>query len=72
MAEDEELIRSDERKRVAGILTRYFVDGPATFRVLTYEYLEIDYGAGMDEGWLEFNNAVADHDKLVASGDRPA
>ena len=72
MADDEEAIRTNERKRVAGILTRYFIDGPATFRVLTYDYLELDYGAGMDEGWLEFNNAVADHDKRVAAGERPA
>lgn len=72
MTDDEEAIRADERKRIAGILTRYFVDGPATFRALTYECLELDYGAGMDEGWLEFTNAVADHDKLVAAGERPA
>ena len=72
MADDEEAIRTNERKRIADILTRYFIDGPATFRVLTYDYLELDYGAGMDEGWLEFNNAVADHDKRVVAGERPA
>ena len=72
MADDEEAIRTNERKRIADILTRYFIDGTATFRVLTYDDLELDYGAGMDEGWLEFNNAVADHDKRVAAGERPA
>ena len=61
--------RADERKRVADALRRYFEEGPGTFRSLL-EHLEIDYRTGMDEGWLDFNNAVARHDEKVASGER--
>jgi hypothetical protein len=69
--DDERTIRSDERKRIAAGLRRYFEEGPATYRVLL-EYIDVDYATGMDEGWLEFNNAVAAHDEKVATGERTA
>ena len=67
---DEADIRTDERKRVADALTRYFVEGAGTFRVLI-NYLGLDYHQGEEEGWFNFNNAVADHDAKVATGERP-
>jgi hypothetical protein len=66
---DENAVRSEERKRLANALRRYFEDGPSTYRGLL-DYIEVDYSTGMHEGWLEFNNAVVVHDGLVASGER--
>jgi hypothetical protein len=69
--DNEIAVRSDERRRIAGALRRYFEDGPGTYRVLL-DYIEADYATGMQEGWLEFNNAVAAHDEAVAANERPA
>jgi hypothetical protein len=62
-------IRAAERRRLADALRRYFDDGPSTFRGLL-DYLDLDYATAQLEGWLDFNNAVVEHDGKVASGER--
>ncbi len=60
---NESAIRSDERKRVAVALRRYFDEMPpllGTYRVLI-DYLGLDYRTGMEEGWLDLSNAMGDH-----------
>ena len=72
---DEAAIRSDERRRVAAALRRYFDDMPphlGTFRGLI-EYLDVDYRVGMDEGWLDLNDAMGRHsDRAIAWGGEPS
>lgn len=66
---NEDAVRHEERKRLANALRRYFEDGPSTYRGLL-DYVDVDYATGMSEGWLDFNNAVVEHDSKVASGER--
>jgi hypothetical protein len=56
---DPEQIRSEERKRIADALRRYFEEGPGTYRVLL-DYLQVEYATGVEEGWLDLNNAISD------------
>lgn len=58
-----------ERQRLADALRRYFEDGPSTFRALI-DYLDLDYATAQAEGWLDFNNAIVEHDAKVANGER--
>jgi hypothetical protein len=69
MEHPDDRVRADERKRIASALRRYFDEGPGTYRTLI-TYLELDYGDGIHEGWLDLNNAIAEHDAKVASGER--
>jgi len=61
-------IRADERRRIARALTSFFErEVPGTYRVLI-KHLGLDYTTGIDEGWHDFINAVADHDaRMLAS-----
>jgi len=69
--EANERIRSEERTRIAEALRRYFKDGPNSFRVLL-EYVGLSYWDAMAEGWLDFNNAVAEHDDRLTQGEKSA
>ena len=60
---------SEERRRIAKGLERYFRDGPGTFRALL-DYIDLGYVEAQLEGWLDFNNAVSYHDQKVSSGER--
>jgi hypothetical protein len=69
MQNRDEQVRADERKRVAAALRQYFDEGPGTYRVLL-DYLGLEYRDGIDEGWQDLNNAIAEHDSKVTSGNR--
>lgn len=62
--EEERSLRDNERVRVLLAITGFINDGGGTFRKCI-EYLGMDYVYAHDEGWMNFTNALSDHEDRI-------
>ena len=59
--EEERSTRDNERQRILSALISFIEDGGGSFRKWL-DYLGMDYHSAYDEGWMDFTNALSNHE----------